>query len=214
MKDATLTRIRENRIVPVVVIDDAAVAVDLADALLAEGLKVIEITFRTPAAAEAISNIASARPDMFVGAGTLLTRENVQRAHDAGATFGLAPGLNPSTVETARKIGLDFAPAVMTPSDVERALELECNVLKFFPAEQAGGAPFLKALTAPYKQTGVQFLPTGGINQGNMAPYLALPSVAAIGGSWFVGQKLIADGSWDQIRSMTKEALAASRTAK
>jgi 2-dehydro-3-deoxyphosphogluconate aldolase/(4S)-4-hydroxy-2-oxoglutarate aldolase len=208
MKESTLKQIRAGRIVPVVVIDDASVAVDLADTLLAAGLRVIEITFRTKAAAEAIGKIASAKPDMLVGAGTLLTEDNVRRAVDAGATFGVAPGLNPRTVEAANKTGLDFAPGVATPSEVERALELGCTMLKFFPAEQAGGAAMVKALAGPYGHTGVQFIPTGGINAGNMADYLAIPAVAAIGGSWFVDKKLIAARDWETIGRLTREALA------
>lgn len=213
MKEATLKRIRDGRLVPVVVLNDAAIALDLADALAAEGLHVIEITFRTPAAPDAIARIASERPDMFVGAGTLLTADNVRRAKDVGATFGLAPGLNETTVQVARDVGLDFAPGVMTPSDVERALRLDCQVLKFFPAEQAGGATMLKALEGPYKHTGVQFIPTGGINQGNMRTYLSLASTAAIGGSWFVAPNLVAGRNWDAIRQLTRDALKASRSA-
>jgi 2-dehydro-3-deoxyphosphogluconate aldolase/(4S)-4-hydroxy-2-oxoglutarate aldolase len=207
MKAATLTKIRLTRIVPVVVMDDASVALDLADTLLAAGLRVIEITFRTTSAAEAIAKIASARPDMLVGAGTLLTEDNVRRAVDAGASFGVAPGLNERTVEAARRAGLDFAPGIATPSEVERALQLECKLLKFFPAEQAGGAPMLKALEGPYRHTGVQFVPTGGINLANVANYLAIDSVAAIGGSWFVDKKLIANRDWKTIGTMTREAL-------
>lgn len=211
MNATTLKQIRQARIVPVVVIDDAAVALELADALLAGGLHVIEITFRTPAAAAAIAKIAAARPVMLVGAGTLLTEDNVRRAVDAGARFGLAPGLNVRTVEAARRAGLDFSPGITTPSELEQALQLECPVVKFFPAEQAGGVPMLKALEGPYRHTGVQFIPTGGINLKNLADYLALESVAAIGGSWFVEKKLIATRDWIGITKLTQEALAAAR---
>lgn len=208
MKTPTLDRIRENRIVPVVVIEDADQAIPLADALLDAGLRVIEITFRTTAAARAISTIASGRPQMLVGAGTLLNEENIRRAVDAGASFGVAPGLNVRTVEAAKRAGFDFAPGVATPSEVERALQLECKLLKLFPAEQAGGVGMLKALEGPYGHTGVQFIPTGGINLTNLKSYLALNVVAAVGGSWFVDKKLIAAKNWSSITQLTREALA------
>jgi 2-dehydro-3-deoxyphosphogluconate aldolase/(4S)-4-hydroxy-2-oxoglutarate aldolase len=211
MKEANLKQIKAGRIVPVVVIEDAAVAVDLGDALLDAGLRVIEITFRTAAAAKAIAALASQRPDMLVGAGTLLTAENIKQAVDAGAKFGVAPGLNERTVSAAQQAGLDFAPGVATPSEVECALSLGCKVLKFFPAEQAGGANMLKALEGPYGHTGVQFVPTGGISAANMKSYLALKCVAAIGGSWFVDKKLIAAHDWKAINQLTREALAAAR---
>jgi 2-dehydro-3-deoxyphosphogluconate aldolase/(4S)-4-hydroxy-2-oxoglutarate aldolase len=211
MKETTLKQFKAGRIVPVVVIDDAAVALDLADALLNAGLKVIEITFRTAAAAQAIATLAAKRPQMLVGAGTLLTETNVKQAVDAGAKFGVAPGLNEHTVASAQQAGLDFAPGVATPSEVERALSLGCRLLKFFPAEQAGGMSMLKALEGPYGHTGVQFVPTGGINAANMKSYLALKSVAAIGGSWFVDKQLIAAHDWKAINQLTREALAAAR---
>ena len=210
MKEASLRKIQSARIVPVVVMEDAAVALDLADALLAAGLSVIEITFRTAAAAEAIGKIAAGRPEMLVGAGTLLNGEHVRAAADAGAMFGLAPGLNEKTVEQAQGAGLDFSPGILTPSEIEQALGLGCKLLKFFPAEQAGGAKMLKALEGPYGHTGVKFIPTGGISAANMNDYLAVKSVAAIGGSWFVDKKLIAAHDWDAIERLTREALAAA----
>ena len=209
MKISTLDRIRLKRLVPVVVIEDADLAVPLADALLAADLQVIEITFRTAAAASAIALLSAERPQMLVGAGTLLTEDNVRRAVDAGAGFGVAPGLNGKTVAAAAQAGFDFAPGVATPSEVEQALDLGCKLLKFFPAEQAGGVNMLKALEGPYGHTGVQFVPTGGINLSNMASYLSLKCVAAIGGSWFVDKKLIADKNWGAITRLTREAIAA-----
>jgi 2-dehydro-3-deoxyphosphogluconate aldolase/(4S)-4-hydroxy-2-oxoglutarate aldolase len=210
MKDQTLQTIRQGRLVPVVVLEDAGLALDLTDTLLGAGLRVMEVTFRTQAAADAIARVASERRDMFIGAGTLLTPDNIRQAVDAGATFGVAPGLSESTVRAARQAGLDLAPGVMTPSDVERALQLDCRVLKFFPAEQAGGVAMLKALEGPYRHTGVQFIPTGGINPSNLSAYLALGSVAAVGGSWFVDKKLIAARDWDGIGRLTREALGKS----
>jgi len=197
------------RIVPVIVLDRVEQAEPLAEALLRGGLAVMEITFRTPTAAEAIRRIAARYPEVCVGAGTLLTAEQVERAVEAGATFGLAPGFNPATVGRARELGLTFVPGVMTPSEIESALALGLKTLKFFPAEAAGGAAMLKTLAAPYAHTGVRFIPTGGIHVQNMGGYLALPAVAAVGGSWMVEKALIDAGRWDEIASRTRETLAA-----
>ncbi|MCX6879626.1 MAG: bifunctional 4-hydroxy-2-oxoglutarate aldolase/2-dehydro-3-deoxy-phosphogluconate aldolase [Verrucomicrobia bacterium] len=208
-----LDRIACKRIVPVVVLDDEEAAEPLAEALLAGGLDVMEITFRTAAAASAIRRIAAGFPEMLLGAGTLLEREQVLRAREAGAVFGLAPGLNPRVVEAATACGLYFAPGVMTPSEVERAMELGCMLLKFFPAEAAGGLGMLQALAGPYRHTGVKFIPTGGVTSGNLGEYLKLPMVAAIGGSWMVDKALVAAGRWDEITRLTREALAAAAGA-
>ncbi|BCU78127.1 bifunctional 4-hydroxy-2-oxoglutarate aldolase/2-dehydro-3-deoxy-phosphogluconate aldolase [Luteolibacter sp. LG18] len=205
-----IDRILAKRIVPVIVLDDAASAEPLAEALLAGGLDIMEITFRTAAAEESIRRIANRFPEILVGAGTLLDADQVKRAKDAGAQFGLAPGLNPKTIEVAREVGLQFSAGVMTPSDVERALSEGCKLLKFFPAETAGGVPMLKALAGPYGHTGVKFIPTGGITSANLASYLKVPVVAAIGGSWFVDKALVAAGNWSEITRLTKEALAAA----
>jgi 2-dehydro-3-deoxyphosphogluconate aldolase / (4S)-4-hydroxy-2-oxoglutarate aldolase len=207
MNPELMKRLAHSRLVPVVVIDDAGQAVDLARALLAGGLSVIEITFRTAAAAASIQRIAQECPEMLVGAGTLLDGEQVRRAVDAGAAFGLAPGLDPDVVACARELRLDFVPGVLTPSEVQRGLSLGCTVQKFFPAEQAGGAPFLKALDGPYGHTGVRFIPTGGLQPGNISPYLALKNVLALGGSWFVDKKLTQANDWDAITRLTREAL-------
>jgi 2-dehydro-3-deoxyphosphogluconate aldolase/(4S)-4-hydroxy-2-oxoglutarate aldolase len=201
-------------LVPVAVIEDAGVALDLADALLAVGLPIIEVTFRTEVAVEAIARIAKHRPAMLVGAGTLLSGHSVQRALAAGAQFGVAPGLNERTVEAAAKAGMDFIPGIATPSEVEIALELNLKLLKFFPAEQAGGVNLLKALEGPYGQTGVQFIPTGGVNIRNLKDYLGLKSVVAVGGSWFVDKKLVAAGAWATITRLTQEALELTQTVE
>ena len=206
-------RVAKRKIVPVVVLDHEEAAEPLAEALLAAGLDVMEITFRTPAAAGAIQRIASRYPEMRLGAGTLLNRDQVLRARDAGAIFGLAPGLNPQTVQAAQSCGMLFSPGVMTPSEVELALSLDCKLLKFFPAENAGGTAMLKALAGPYQHTGLRFIPTGGITCQNLTDYLALPIVAAIGGSWMVAKPLIASGQWGEITRLTREALAAAATA-
>lgn len=206
--NADLTsRLVERRLVPVVVIEDAAKAVDLAQALLSAGLGVIEITFRTAAAEESIRRIAENCPKMLVGAGTLLEAEQVKKAAGAGARFGLAPGLDEKVVQTAQKEKLSFVPGVVTPSEVQKGLSLGCKIQKFFPAEQAGGAPYLKALEGPYGHTGVRFIPTGGLHAGNAAAYLALKSVAALGGSWFVDKKFIEASDWKKIQTLTQQAI-------
>lgn len=206
-----INRLLAKRIVPVVVIDRPDAAEPLAEALLAGGLDVIEVTFRTAAAEEAIGRIAARFPQVLLGAGTLLSVEQVRQARAAGAIFGVAPGLNKLVVRAAQGCGLLFAPGVMTPTEVERALGLGCKLLKFFPAAAAGGPAMLKALAGPYAHTGVKFIPTGGIHAGNLRDYLALPVVAAVGGSWMVNQKLIAAGDWAQVTARAAEAVAAAQ---
>ena len=209
-----IDRILAKRIVPVVVLDRVESAEPLAEALLAGGLDIMEITFRTAAAEESIRRIAARFPEILLGAGTLLEADQVRRARDAGAIFGLAPGINPRTIATAKEIGLQFSPGVMTPSEVELALSLGCKLLKFFPAEVAGGVTMLKALAGPYGHTGVKFIPTGGVSSENLADYLKLPVVAAIGGSWMVDKQLINDGKWTEITRITREALASAAAAR
>ena len=208
------SRLLERRLVPVVVIEDAAKAVDLAKALLSAGLGVIEITFRTAAAEESICRIAKECPNMLVGAGTLLDSEQVKKAAGAGAKFGLAPGLDEKVIQAAQKEKLAYVPGVATPSDVQKGLSLGCKIQKFFPAEQAGGAPYLKALEGPYGHTGVRFIPTGGLQISNVGPYLALKSVAALGGSWFVDKKYIEAADWATIQRLTREAIQLTSGAK
>ena len=188
-------------VVPVVAIDDAAAAVPLADALIAGGLPIAEITFRTAAAPEVMRILKAERPDLLVGAGTILNVEDLRGAADCGAAFGVAPGLNPTVVAEAGRIGFPFAPGVMTPSDVEAALGMGLSVLKYFPAEAAGGMKLLKSLIGPYGHTGVKFLPTGGINVDNAPTYLANPGVLAVGGSWIATRADIAEGNWALIEA-------------
>jgi 2-dehydro-3-deoxyphosphogluconate aldolase/(4S)-4-hydroxy-2-oxoglutarate aldolase len=204
--DKTLAK----RLLPAVVIDDAELAVPLSEALLAAGLPVIEITFRTQAAEAAIRNVAKRLPEMILGAGTLLTPDQVSRARDAGATFGVAPGLSEAVVLRAQACGLQMIPGVVTPTEISRALELGCKVLKFFPADAFGGAKAIKAIGGAFGHTGVRFVPTGGIDAKNLREYLALPIVAAVGGSWMVEKSLIASKNWQQIETLTREAVAAA----
>ncbi|MFU8893501.1 MAG: bifunctional 4-hydroxy-2-oxoglutarate aldolase/2-dehydro-3-deoxy-phosphogluconate aldolase [Luteolibacter sp.] len=208
-----IERITRRRVIPVVVLQHADDAIPLAEALLEGGLDVMEITFRTAAAAESIRRITDAFPEMLVGAGTILSPDQALEAHDAGATFALAPGLNPDVVIAAQNAGLAFSPGVMTPSEIERALGLGCNLLKFFPAAAAGGIPMIKALSGPYAHTGVRFIPTGGISATNMRVYLAVPVVAAIGGSWMVDPKLIAAKDWTTITTLTREAVELAKSS-
>ncbi len=205
-----IDRILAKRIVPVVVLDSVESAEPLAEALLAGGLDIMEITFRTAAAEESIRRIAARFPEILLGAGTLLEKQQVIRAGNAGAVFGLAPGLNPEIIAAANQAGLRFSPGVMTPSEVEQALALGCKLLKFFPAETAGGVNMLKSLAGPYAHTGVKFIPTGGVTSANLASYLKLPVVAAIGGSWMVDKALVNAGNWAEITRLTREAVEAA----
>jgi 2-dehydro-3-deoxyphosphogluconate aldolase/(4S)-4-hydroxy-2-oxoglutarate aldolase len=197
----------KTRLICVAVIDNTADAVPLAEALLAGGLNVIEVTFRTAAAAQAIASIRGKLPDMRVGAGTVLTVEQARQAADAGAQFGVSPGLNEAVLLEARALKLPFFPGVMTPTEVDRALSLDCRHLKFFPAEAAGGVTMLKALAGPFAHTGVQFIPTGGITVALLPGYLALPQVAAVGGSWMAERKLVTERAWPKITALTAEAM-------
>ena len=197
----------KQRLLCIAVVDDPEAAVPLAEALLAGGLHTMEIPFRTAAAAESIKRIRQTLPEMAIGAGTLLTADQVQRAMDAGAQFGVAPGLNESVLKAAQERHLPFFPGVMTPTEVDRALNLGCKHLKFFPAEPAGGVAMLQALIAPFTHTGVEFVPTGGITTAKLADYLALPQVAAVGGSWMAARKLVAEKAWSKITTLTAGAL-------
>lgn len=208
MKDhEVFQKIARFGIVPVIAIDRVDDALPLADALLEGGLPVIEITFRTRAAAEVIETISRQRPELLLGAGTVLTVENLDAARSCGAAFAVAPGLNPRVVARANEAGFPFVPGVVTPSDIEAALGLECTTLKFFPAEAAGGVSMLKALSAPYRHVGVRFVPTGGVKMGNLESYLGLDTVAAVGGTWIAKKDDIAAGRWDDICQRCREAV-------
>lgn len=203
-----LAVIAKHRVVPVIAIESSAHALPLADALLAGGLPIIEVTFRTAAALDVIRVLARERPQLLVGAGTVLDPATVDAAAEAGAKFALAPGCSPATVQRARAIGLPFVPGVQTPSEVELALSLGCTMLKFFPAEAAGGVKMLEAMHAPYKHTGVRFVPTGGVSPANLAAYLACDAVAAIGGTWLAKADDLKAGRFDEIAARTREAVA------
>ncbi|HEX5397694.1 MAG TPA: bifunctional 4-hydroxy-2-oxoglutarate aldolase/2-dehydro-3-deoxy-phosphogluconate aldolase [Verrucomicrobiae bacterium] len=197
----------KQRLICITTVDQPDDAVPLAEALLAGGLNVMEITLRTAGAVEAISRIRKGVPQMAIGAGTLLSTEQVKQAADAGAQFGVSPGLNEAVLAAAGKNWMPFFPGVMTPTEVNRALILGCRHLKFFPAEPAGGAKMLQAIAGPFGQTEVKFLPTGGINARTLADYLAVPQVAAVGGSWMADRKLIQEKAWAKITALTAEAM-------
>ena len=194
---------------PVVTIDSAADAAGLAGALAAGGLPIAEITFRTDAAAEAIAAIRAAQPDVLVGAGTVLDVSTVDRALEAGAEFIVAPGFNPAMVAYALARGVAVIPGVVTPSEIEAALSLGLRVLKFFPAEASGGPGYLSAVRATYPT--VRFMPTGGVNIGNLASYLALPNVIAAGGTWIAATDAIKNQRWDEISGLAAEAVRVAR---
>ncbi len=191
-------------VVPVVVLDDAKDALPLADALLEGGLPLAEVTFRTDAAEESIRQMTKQHPEMLIGAGTVLSAEQANRAVSAGAKFIVSPGTNPEVVEFCLDNNIPVTPGVCTPSEVEAGLGFGLDVLKFFPAEQAGGVAFIKALSAPYRN--VKFMPTGGISPSNLKDYLACPAVLACGGSWMVKGQLIKDGNFTEITRLCKEA--------
>ena len=203
MNDA-LDRLAESRIVPVLTAADADEAERACHALVAGGLPVVEITFRTDAAAEALRR-AAAIEGLLVGAGSILSSEQLDVAVAAGARFGVAPGTSPDVVEAARQAGLPFVPGVATPSEIERARSLGCTVLKVFPASLVGGPGFLKAVGAIYRD--VRFVPTGGVDPENLASYLELPSVLACGGTWICEPELLRDGRFDEVERRAREAV-------
>jgi 2-dehydro-3-deoxyphosphogluconate aldolase/(4S)-4-hydroxy-2-oxoglutarate aldolase len=192
-------------IIPVVAIEDAGAAVSLGKALLDGGLPCAEITFRTSSAAEAIQKMSATHPDVLVGAGTVLTIEQAKTAVAAGAQFIVTPGFDAVVVDWCLANGVPITPGVMTPTEINMALNKGITLLKFFPAEAAGGIKTLKAIAAPY--VGVKFIPTGGIGPGNLADYLRLPMVHACGGSFMVTKQLIAAGQFDEIRNLAETAV-------
>jgi 2-dehydro-3-deoxyphosphogluconate aldolase/(4S)-4-hydroxy-2-oxoglutarate aldolase len=199
-------------ILPVVEIDDPALAVRLGEVLLSEGLPCAEITFRTAGAAAAITALRRDCPELLLGAGTILSTQQVDVAREAGAAFLVSPGFDPAVVQHARSSGLPIVPGVCTPSEIQVASGQDLHVLKFFPAEVAGGVRFLKAVLPVFPH--IQYVPTGGIGPANVAAYLELPAVLACGGSWMVPRKLIASSDFGSIRRLIREAVELSRTTR
>ncbi|MDF2473461.1 MAG: hypothetical protein K0R21_1243 [Anaerocolumna sp.] len=200
-----LQNISKMGIVPVIKLDRAEDAAPLAKALCEGGLPCAEVTFRTDAAEESIKIMRKNHPDMLIGAGTVLTTEQVDKAMAAGATFIVSPGLNPKIVKYCVDKGYPITPGCTNPSDIEAAIELGLEVVKFFPAEAAGGLNMIKSLAAPY--VNMKFMPTGGINAKNLLSYLDFSKIIACGGSWMVNEDLIKAGEFDKIRDLTKEAV-------
>jgi 2-dehydro-3-deoxyphosphogluconate aldolase / (4S)-4-hydroxy-2-oxoglutarate aldolase len=199
-------RARDIGIIPVVSIPKLEDALPLAEALLEGGLPCAEITFRTAAAAEAVAGIRSRFPEIFLGAGTVLTIGQAETAIGAGAEFIVSPGTNPAVVDHCLSKGVTIFPGVCTPTEIEMALSKGIDTLKFFPAEPMGGVKFLQTICAPYRN--VRFIPTGGIDAENVGQYLALPQVVACGGSWMVKPELFEAGDFAMVRQKAREAAA------
>ncbi|MEX0333394.1 bifunctional 4-hydroxy-2-oxoglutarate aldolase/2-dehydro-3-deoxy-phosphogluconate aldolase [Vibrio tubiashii] len=201
-----INKLQQFKVVPVIQINKVEHAVPLAKVLVENGLPVAEVTFRTEAAADAIRAMRETYPEMCIGAGTVLTSEQIDLAKEAGSEFVVAPGLNPNTVRRCQEIGMPVVPGVNNPSQVEQALELGLTFLKFFPAEASGGISMVKSLLAPYVD--VSFMPTGGIGKHNINDYLAIDRVICCGGTWMVAPTLIENEQWDEIAKLVQEAVA------
>lgn len=193
-------------IIPVIVIEDLAKAVPLARALVKGGLPVLEVTFRTACAAEAIAKIRAEVPGAILGAGTVLTKEQLLKAKAAGATFAVAPGFDPEIVRAAAAEGVPFCPGIATASELSQALALGCKMVKFFPAESAGGVKYIKDLLGAFRWTGVRFMPTGGVKLANVADYLAVPEIICCGGTWIVPKDAVNADDWSAIEKLAKDA--------
>ncbi len=200
-----LEKIRKLGVVPVVVLDRPEDSIPLAQALCDGGLPCAEVTFRTAAAEKSIQLMSEKFPEMLIGAGTVLTTEQVDRAIGAGAKFIVSPGMNPRIVQYCWQKGTPIIPGCSTPSEIEQAIENGLDVVKFFPAEQSGGLSYIKAIAAPY--VGMKFLPTGGINAQNLGTYLEYDRILACGGSWMVKKELIKNGNFAEITKLTEEAV-------
>ncbi|MEH0759696.1 bifunctional 4-hydroxy-2-oxoglutarate aldolase/2-dehydro-3-deoxy-phosphogluconate aldolase [Vibrio sp. 16] len=205
MNNEMINKLKQFKVIPVIQINKAEHAVPLAKVLVENGLPVAEVTFRTEAAADAIKAMSEAYPEMCVGAGTVLNAQQVDQAKAAGSEFVVAPGLNPNTVRYCQEVGMPIVPGVNNPSQVEQALELGLNFLKFFPAEASGGVAMVKSLLAPYVD--VSLMPTGGIGKGNVNDYLAIDRVVCCGGTWMVAPSLIENEQWDEIAKLVREAV-------
>lgn len=201
-------KLQKSAIIAVLILERIEDAVPLAEALMEGGVDAMELTLRTPAAIGALKEITAGVPGMLAGIGTILTTDQVRAVVDAGAAFGVAPGMNPRIVEAALAAGLPFAPGICTPSDIERALEFDRKFLKFFPAEPSGGLKYLESIAAPYEHLGLKYVPLGGVNPANCQAWLSHSLVGGIGGSWLAPKALIAAGNWKAIRDAAAQAIA------
>ena len=199
-------KLKALKVIPVIAIKDAADAVPLGKVLVENGMPCAEITFRTPAAAQAIKNLREAFPEMLIGAGTVLNSATVDEAIEAGVDFVVSPGFNPTTVKYCQQRNMPIIPGVNSPSLVEQAMEMGLDTVKFFPAEPSGGVSMLKSLTAVYP---VNIMPTGGVSPANINNYLDIDAVIACGGTWMVPANLVDNREWDKIAELVKEAVAA-----
>lgn len=200
-----LIQLRNSRVVAGFSIENVEDAIPIAKALLAGGIDVIELTLRTDCALAAVKSIAEVVPEISLGVGTILTPEQVVQVKEAGAHFGVSPGMNPNVIRKAEEIGFPFAPGIATPSELEAAIALGCRFVKFFPAEASGGRNYLKSISAPYKHLGVQYFPLGGLNAENMNHYLDLDDVIAIGGSWIVDSSFVRAKDWSGLAKRANE---------
>ncbi len=197
----------KRRVIPAASVASVDEAKALAEAMLAGGLDVIEITFRTPVAADAIAAVGRAFPEMVLGAGTVLSCDQLDAAIQGGITYAVAPGIDASVVAHAQENGVELIPGVITPSEISCALKLGCRFVKFFPAEASGGVKLLKSLSDVFAHTGLRYIPTGGIRIANAADYLSMEAVAAVGGSWMVSPALVKSGDWSQITDLCREVV-------
>lgn len=196
----------ETKLLAVLVIDDLDAAIPVAEALLAGGVRAMELTLRTPVALEAANRIGNEVPEMTVGLGTILTIDQVDAAIQAGASFGVSPGVNPEVMQHAESRDLPFGPGIMTPTDIDLAVQKGARLLKFFPAESSGGLSHLKNIAAPFAHLGIQFIPLGGITLENMTDYLSSDLIAAVGGSWLAPRDVIARKDWKTIEGNARKA--------
>jgi 2-dehydro-3-deoxyphosphogluconate aldolase / (4S)-4-hydroxy-2-oxoglutarate aldolase len=203
--------IADARLIAVLVIDELEAAVPVAESLLAGGVTAMELTLRTPVALEAARVIREACPAMMVGLGTILFPDQVEAAVAAGVAFGVSPGVNPAIIRQAKAAGLPFGPGIMTPTDIDMAIQEGCRLLKFFPAESSGGLAHLKNIAAPYAHLGPKFIPLGGVSLTNMMTYLENDLIAAVGGSWLAPRDIIAARDWGKIEQNAREAIAAMK---
>ena len=203
--DDILKNIIDARIVAGYTANDPVDAVSIAKALYDGGIKVIEFTLRTENSIEGMEKICSEVPNLLIGVGTILHHEQLIRCKDAGADFGVSPGLNTYIIESAEEINFSFAPGIVTPSELETAMSFGCRFVKFFPAEPSGGITFLKSMAAPYKHHDIKYFPLGGINESNMFDYLDEDIIAAVGGSWIVSNEMVRDKNWKAIRDNAEE---------
>ena len=201
-----LQRIERSGVIAVLILEDAAHAVPLAQALIRGGVDAMELTLRTDSAINSLKQIREHVPEMLAGIGTVLRVDQIDEIVEAGAHFAVSPGLNPDVVRAAQKAGLPFAPGIMTPSDIEAAIQLGCRELKFFPAEPSGGLKMLSSIRAPYAHLGIRFIPLGGVNAGNMGSWVSHPGVFAVGGSWLTPKDAISNQNWDEITRRAAEA--------